>query len=117
MTEVVKFPASADVGIECVKFTPRRSGALRGFADLRLRRCRLTLIDCAVLMNERSRWVGLPAKAQLDGEKRARIGDNGKVAYTPTVSFDDQDVLRAFSDAAVVAVLAFAPEAFADDVR
>ncbi|WP_287250082.1 hypothetical protein [Mesorhizobium sp.] len=88
------------------------AGPLIGFADLHLPAWRLRLFGVAVFDNGSRRWVALPAKPQLDRDKRALTGADGKVTYNPTAAFDDKATADRFSEAVVSALLAFKPDAF-----
>ncbi|WP_046867484.1 hypothetical protein [Microvirga massiliensis] len=98
--------------ITCLTFKPHVSGSLRGFADLHYRSARLKLIGCTVHESHGSRWVELPGKAQLDRERRLVTDDRGKIQYVLVITWDNDQVRRAFSKAAVAAVLTYAPWAF-----
>ena len=55
----------------------------------------------------------MPAAEQTDAQRwRAIIGDDGKIKYVPTMSFDSKAVADAFSAAVVAAVLEAHADAF-----
>jgi hypothetical protein len=100
-----------------LSFKVHRSGSLIGFADFHLPKLRQKLHGCAVHQSGDRRWVQLPAKPQLDRNHNLVRDDRGKVQYLRVIEWDSEAIHRAFSDAAVQAVLAYAPEAFDGEAR
>ncbi|HWK68590.1 MAG TPA: hypothetical protein VNS34_27005 [Rhizobiaceae bacterium] len=99
--------------IACLAFRPAGGhGALVGHGDFHLPRVRMRLLNCAVFDTGQARWVGLPSAPQLDADRRARTGSDGKTIYRPCLEFDDPQLARAFSDAAIDALLRYRPDAF-----
>jgi hypothetical protein len=98
--------------ITCLAFKPHVSGSLRGFADFHYPAARLKLIGCTVHESHGRHWVELPTKPQLDRERRLITDDRGKIKYVSAIAWDSDQVRRAFSRAAVAAVLTYAPWAF-----
>jgi hypothetical protein len=92
--------------IKCTKFTSLERGALKGFADLALD-SGMIIHDALVMESHGKRWVNLPAKPQLDADKRAKVGEDGKIAYMPVVSIPDRDRREVFSNSALNAIDAF----------
>ena len=102
------------------KFTARvdgfkalRSNTPRGFCTVP--ELHLKIIDLSVHEKNESRWVGLPAKAQIGRDGTVRKDDRGKVAYTPVLEFTDKATRSAFSDRVSASLLEFAPAAFDDE--
>ncbi len=99
--------------IACLAFrTAAGHGALVGHGDFHLPRVRMRLLHCPVFDNGQARWVGLPAAPQLDAERRARTGSDGKIIFRPTIEFDDPHLGSAFSDAAIEALVRYQPDVF-----
>lgn len=97
--------------LECLEFKPVHRNTLRGFAQIRVAEMRLTVYDVALHDKGGARWVQLPAKPQLKDGQSVK-DERGKPAYFKVLEFDNDEVRRAFSDRAIQAVLAFAPDAF-----
>jgi hypothetical protein len=100
--------------ITCTDLKPLRKNTLRGFAALRIDQMRMTIRDCACHQKGGSRWVQPPGKPQIDKDGQA-IRQGGKISYAAILEFDSPEVRRAFSEAAVRAVLARCPDAFDED--
>ncbi|TIM37654.1 hypothetical protein [Mesorhizobium sp.] len=106
-------PDQARPGITILDFKPVAGiGALVGFADVHVPAWRLKIFGCPVFDGAGRRWVSLPAKPQLDRDKRALTDANGKVVYNPTAAFDDKATADRFSEAVISALIAFNPDAF-----
>lgn len=89
--------------VEIAEFKAMDRGSLRGFVAVRIPARRLTIRDCTVNESNGRRWIGLPGKAQIDGN-RELVRRDGKIQYAPTCAFDSKEVGDAFS-AAVLAAL------------
>ncbi len=89
---------SGKLAVEIVDWKPMQRGSLLGFAAVRIPALRLTIRDCTVNESSGRRWVGLPGKAQIDGN-RELIKRDGKIQYVPVCSFDTKHVSDAFSRA------------------
>ena len=76
---------------------------LRGFFTLALP-SGLVVHDCSVHEKGGKRWVGLPARPQLDGEGQARRDPAGKILYTPVVELAGREQRERFQAAALAAV-------------
>lgn len=76
------------------------SSALVALATIRIPAFGLTFVGCAVFSSSGKRWVNLPSKQEKGG------------GYVPTVAFDDADMTRNFSDAAIEAIGQFDPAFF-----
>jgi hypothetical protein len=103
---------SGKFSIEVEKFTRRRSNTLFGFVDLVIPEPRLRIREATIHESHGRRWIGLPAKPQIDRDGAARRDARGKVAYTAVLQFTDREVGDAFSARALEALLARYPRAF-----
>jgi hypothetical protein len=100
------------LSVKVESFRPLRSHSLYGFADLLIPELRLRIKEASVHQSRGRRWIGLPAKPQIDREGRVRQGERGKPAYTNILQFTDRDTSDAFSDRVIEALLAAFPSAF-----
>jgi hypothetical protein len=92
-------------------FKPLRSHSLYGFTDLLIPEIRLRIKEASVHQSNGRRWVGLPAKPQID-RGRVRHDERGKTAYVSTLQFTDKTTSDAFSGRAIEALLKAYPRAF-----
>jgi hypothetical protein len=97
-------------------FTPRRSNTLFGFVDVVVPEMRLQIKEVSIHERSSRRWIGLPARPQLDPEGRVRLDDRGKRLYSAVLAFIDKPTATAFSDRIIEALLNIHPHAF-DDVE
>ena len=98
--------------VKVENFKPLRSNTLFGFATIVLPELHLRILDATVHESHGKRWIGLPAKPQIDRDGAARRDARGKVAYTAVLQFTDREVGDAFSARALEALLARYPRAF-----
>jgi hypothetical protein len=103
------------LSIRIESFKPVRSNTLFGFVDLVIPELRLRVLAATVHQAHGRRWVGLPARPQLDRDGTARRDDRGKLQYTPVLQFTDRETSDAFSARAIEALLKDFPAAFADE--
>lgn len=94
---------SGKLQVEIAEWKPMERGTLLGFVNVRIPAMRLTIRDCTVNESHGRRWIGLPGKAQIDGN-RELVKRDGKVQYTPTCAFDSKEVGDAFSVAVLAAL-------------
>lgn len=92
--------------VEIAEWKAMGRGTLLGFVAVRIPAMRLTIRDCTVNESHGRRWIGLPGKAQIDGN-RELVRRDGKVQYTPTCAFDSKEVGDAFSAAVLAALDAY----------
>ena len=95
---------SAWPAITCIAFTPYASGGvLRGWCDLHLPRMKLRLHGCPCFVSNESAWIGLPSR---------EIGKDadGKSRFAAMMEWDSRSIQNAFSDAAIAALDAYAPD-------
>lgn len=96
--------------LECIAFHAVSKGTLRGFATIVVRELKMTLHDVALHERESgARWAALPSRPMVDTSTKTVILDRttGKIAYAPSISFDDAKIRDAFSHAVWEAVDAF----------
>jgi hypothetical protein len=96
-------------------FKPRRSHSLYGLADLVIPELRLRVREATVHQSHGRRWIGLPAKPQIDREGRVRHDERGKPAYVSILQFTDRDTGDAFSARAIAALIEAFPRAFDEE--
>ena len=85
------------------EWRPINSGALLGSVTVTTAHSQMTIHNCLVFAQAGERWVNLPSKPRLKGDKVFRTRD-GKVTYDPVISFESKERLQAFS-AQVLAAL------------
>lgn len=98
--------------VQVESFKPLRSHSLYGFVDLLIPEIRLRIKEASVHQSNGRRWIGLPAKPQIDREGRVRHDDRGKAAYVNILQFTDRAAGEAFSARAIEALLESFPRAF-----
>ena len=91
-------PSPGKTAVEISDFRPLEKGSLRGFVTVRIPAIRLTIKDVSVHASHGRWWVSLPAKAQLDNDKR-QVEKDGKPQYVNLLQFDTRIVADAFSAA------------------
>lgn len=96
-------------------FQPVRANTLHGFCSITIPELHLRIHDLTVHAKNESRWVGLPARPQIDRSGTARRDDRGKVAYFPVLEFTDRATRTAFSERVIASLLEFAPAAFSEE--
>jgi hypothetical protein len=82
---------------------------LRGFCTVTLPNG-LTISDVSIHAKGDTAWASLPSKPQIDRDGVALRGPDGKVRYTPILSWSSKAVADRFSAAVVAAVMAQAPD-------
>ena len=98
--------------VKVESFRPLRKGSLLGFADLLIVEMGLRIREASIHQSYGRRWVGLPAKPQIDREGRLRHDDRGKTAYVNILQFTDKATSDGFSERAIAALLEAYPRAF-----
>jgi hypothetical protein len=109
--------AGGKLSVKVETFRPVRSHSLFGFVDLLIPELRLRIKVASVHQSHGRRWIGLPAKRQIDQEGRVRQDDRGKDAYVNILQFTDRRASDAFSDRAIEALLTAFPRAFDEAER
>ena len=103
--------------VTCIEFTPFVRNTLRGFATIRLPELKLVIHDIALHQHDNgSRWASMPSKPAGRPQRHRQGGPSGKIEYAQLFEFEGRETRDAFSAAVVRAVLAFAPQAFAEPV-
>jgi hypothetical protein len=93
-------------------FTPLCRNTLRGFVVAIVPEMRMRIHDLSIHEQDGKRWVGLPAKPQIDRSGAVRKDARGKTLYVPILEFSDKVTRDAFSTRVVAAVLESFPNAF-----
>ena len=91
-------------------FKPLVKGALRGFADVELP-CGLRIRDVPILVGKNGAWANLPAKPQLDHDRRQKVDGAGKSQYVAMLEWRDRNLANRFSEAVVSLVRTQHPDA------
>jgi hypothetical protein len=90
--------------IRALNWRPREQNTLRAFVDLRLP-SGLTLHDCTYHFRGEARWVGFPARPQLDRKGRViTTPRTGTPSYAAVVTIDDREARERFQRAALAAI-------------
>jgi hypothetical protein len=105
---------SGKLSVKVESFKPHRSHSLFGFVDFVIPELRLRVKEATVHQSHGRRWIGLPAKPQIDREGRVRHDERGRILYAAVIQFTDRAISDAFSDRAVAALLESFPRAFDD---
>jgi hypothetical protein len=95
-------------------FKPLRSNTLYGFADFVLPEVHLRVREATVHQLGSSRWIGLPARPQIDRDGVARRDERGKILYAAVLQFTDRIAADAFAARSIEALLAEYPHAFSN---
>ena len=110
--QVMTVRPTSKLSVQVNGFKPLRSNTLVGFCTVVIPELYLRIFNLSVHEKNQSRWVGLPAKPQIDRSGNVRRDDRGKVTYTPVIEFTDRATRDAFSDRVIASLLEFAPAAF-----
>jgi hypothetical protein len=103
------------LAVRVVGFKPVRSNTLYGFVDVALPDLHLVIKEATVHESkEGKRWVGLPARPQLNKDGCIICDDRGKKLYIPTIQFDDRATYHAFSARVLDALAVAFPHAFSE---
>jgi hypothetical protein len=100
--------------VKIESFTRRRSNSLYGFADLMIVELHLRIREATIHQARGRRWIGLPARPQIDRDGAVRRDDRGKIAYVPVLQLTDRQTSDAFAARAIEALLERYPQAFDD---
>jgi hypothetical protein len=104
--------------IDALRQRPLRRNTLVGFAQVRIVELRMIIADVAVHEKANSRWASLPSKPVLDHAGVAqRDAATNKIRHVTILEFDSPAVRAVFSTAAIAAVLAAFPDAFAEPME
>lgn len=99
--------------VEIKSFHVAKANTLLGFANVVIPELRMQLYDLTVHQQGDARWVGMPARPQINRETDSVVRDaKGKIAYVPLLGFLDKTTREAFSDRVVEALAKFDPAIF-----
>jgi DNA-binding cell septation regulator SpoVG len=87
------------------KWTPHRSGALRGFCSVQLA-SGMVLNDLRLMTGKNGLRVAMPAQKQLNRDGQPRLETNGKPIYSQIVELKDKATADRFRDLVVKLVRA-----------
>jgi DNA-binding cell septation regulator SpoVG len=93
------------------KWTPRRSGALLGFASVELL-SGMIVNELRIMTGKRGPWVAMPAQRQTDKDGRPRLDANGKPIYAQMIEFRDRATADRFGRTILDLVQRHQPEVF-----
>ena len=88
MTSTIAPRPTTKLSVEVENFRPLRSNTLVGFCTVFIPGLHLKIIDCSVHQKDRSRWIALPAKAQINKDGTVRRDQRGKILYAAVLEFD-----------------------------
>ena len=108
-------PPAKNLTVQIDGFRAHRSGSLVGFVDITIIELSLRIRDATVHQKNESRWISMPARAQITSDGTVRRNDQGKIAYTPVLEFTRRRTREAFSARAIEALLDRFPAAFDDE--
>lgn len=91
-------------------FQPRVSNTLRGFARVRMP-SGLVFHDVSIHSKDGKHWASPASKPQVGRDGR-QLERDGKLAFSPVVSFSTKELRDQFSGAVIRAVWAAFPEVF-----
>ena len=98
------------LNLECIAFKAMSRGTLCGYATIKVREMKLAFHEVGIYQKIGKTWAQLPWQPWVRNGEIVR-SDNGKARYFPLHAFDSDEVKRAFSRAAVEAVLRYEPRA------
>jgi hypothetical protein len=91
-----------------------RKGGLVGFAEIELP-IGLQIFGVAIMRGSSGLWASLPQRAELDRERRQKIGSDGKPSYGRVAQWRDRDLSDRFSGAVLDLVRSAHPGDLDDD--
>jgi hypothetical protein len=102
--------------IEIEGFRALKSGSLHGFVDVVINELKLRIIAAPVHESHGKRWLGSPARPQVDRDGTVRRDErSGKILYVPVLQFTDKRYGDAFGERVIANLLAKWPGAFDND--
>lgn len=91
--------------ITATDWRPVHRNTLQGFVTLKLSPSGIALRECSLHEKDGKRWIGLPAKPQIDSEGRHRKDPTtGKGLYTAIVEITGKDERERFQEASLAAL-------------
>ena len=103
--------AAAMNAVRILDWTPRQSGALRGFVDAEFP-SGLVLHECCVFEQNGRWWASPPAKPQVGRDGMVLKEVNGKTKFAPVVTFADKSRRDLWSSSVIAALRAARPDMF-----
>jgi DNA-binding cell septation regulator SpoVG len=97
-----------------IGWRPLHKGQLLGFAAVELPVVGLQLFDIPVLRGREGVWASLPNRAELDEQRRQRVGPDGKPAYARIAAWRSKKLEQAFVKRVVELVRAVHPDDLAE---
>ena len=107
-------PPAKKLTVQIDGFRAHRSGSLVGFVDIIIVEISMRIRDATVHQKNKSRWISMPAKAQITSDGTVRRNDQKRIAYTPVLEFTRRRIREAFSKRAIEALLTRFPHVFDD---
>jgi hypothetical protein len=96
--------------LQLLAWKPCVKNSLRGFASVELP-IGLKIHDIPVLVGPKGPRANLPAKPQIDQDRRQKTDVNGKPAYTAMPEWRPRDLANRFFDAVIGLIRAAHPDA------
>lgn len=91
---------------------PREGNTLRGFFEAHLP-SGMNLHECSLHHRDSKWWIAPASKPMLSKDGQALRDDNGKIRYSPVVSFESKQARDRFNVAVLAALRRAHPEVFA----
>ena len=92
------------IDIEITAFRKYRRNTLQAFFSIRLVELDLQIFDLTLHESNGTRWIGLPARPQLDRENKAITNVAGKVQYAAVLKFASRLASDQFQTAVLTAL-------------
>lgn len=86
--------------IELTGWRPMVKNTLRGFATIKFP-MGLTVRDLTVHVKGDNKWVGLPAKVQIDQDGAVRRSETGKILYSAVMEWSTRELGDRFGAAVI----------------
>jgi hypothetical protein len=102
------------LSVEVENFRAHRSGSLFGFIDVSIPELRMRFRDCTVHASHNGdrKWIGMPAKPQVNRDGTVRRDEQGKILYSPTIEIVHRRTRERFSERAIEVLLQRFPAVF-----
>lgn len=102
---------TAPAAVVVEEFVPLVKNSLRGFCRIKLT-SGMVLHDVAIHEKGGTAWALPSSKPMIDRDGAAKRDVNGKIQYSPVVSFASRELRDRFNTAVIDAVRRVHPEAF-----
>jgi hypothetical protein len=96
-------------GVRIVSWTPRESGARRGFCTATFP-SGATVHDCTIFEQNGRWWASPPSRPMLGRDGLQSKDESGKLRWAPVLTFTDKDRRNLWSDGIIKALHAQHPE-------